>query len=94
MSGGPDGGGPPMGTEVKEDKFTVLLGETSSFTVPNFLLSMIKQIDNHGNHIISLSQMCRWLGQQVFHHTSELMDMLLTRSHAHAQRALTALATG
>jgi len=63
--GGPDGGGPPMGTEVKEDKFTVLLGETSSFTVPNFLLSMIKQIDNHGNHIISLSQMCRWLGQQA-----------------------------
>jgi len=57
--------GPPLNTEVKEDKFTVLLGEKSSFTVPSAILGLIKQIDNHGNHIISLSQLCRWLGQKA-----------------------------
>ena len=26
---------------------------------------MPKQIDNHGNYIISLSQLCEWLGEQA-----------------------------
>lgn len=47
---------------VTEDKFKIL-SETSSFDIPSFLLP--KQLNNHGNYIISLSQVCRWLGKKA-----------------------------
>jgi len=44
--------GPPINhSPVTEDKF-LILSETGSFKVPNFLFP--KSIDNHGNYIISL----------------------------------------
>ena len=45
-----------LDTQVTEDKFKILLNEKSSIGVPNALLP--KSIDNHGNYIISLSEMC------------------------------------
>ena len=45
-----------LDTQVTEDKFKILLNEKSSIGVPNSLLP--KSIDNHGNYIISLSEMC------------------------------------
>lgn len=49
-------------TPVTEDRFKIL-SESSSFDIPSFLLP--KQLKNHGNYIISLSQVCRWLGKKA-----------------------------
>jgi electron-transferring-flavoprotein dehydrogenase len=55
--------GPPIETEVKEDVFLVLPNETASVPIPSILHP--PQLDNHGNYIISLSQLTRWLGEQA-----------------------------
>ena len=50
--------GAPIHTPVKEDKFLILT-ENNSFKIPNFLLPPLMK--NHGNYIISLSNLCKWL---------------------------------
>lgn len=52
----------PVKTEVKEDHFLFLQDEKKSIKVPNFIHP--KAIHNDGNYIISLGQLCRWLGTQ------------------------------
>ena len=52
----------PLNAPVSEDRF-LFLTEKSSFKVPNFLLPGCFQ--NHGNYVISLGNVCRWLGQQA-----------------------------
>ena len=54
--------GAPLDTTVSEDRF-YLLSETGGRKVPNFLLPDCFQ--NHGNYIVSLGQVCRWLGEQA-----------------------------
>lgn len=49
-------------TPVKNDQFLVL-SEEKSIAIPNILLPT--QLHNDGNYIISLSQLCRWLGQKA-----------------------------
>lgn len=49
-------------TAVRSDNF-LFLTEKSSYTVPNFLLP--KELHNEGNYIISLGQLCRWLGSKA-----------------------------
>ncbi|GAX26190.1 electron-transferring-flavoprotein dehydrogenase [Fistulifera solaris] len=51
-----------IATPVTADEFLVLT-ETSSFTIPNLFLP--PQLNNHGNYVISLSQLCRWMAQQA-----------------------------
>ena len=46
-------------TEVKEDVF-LYLTETSAITLPN--VGMPKLMSNHGAYVVSLGDMCRWLG--------------------------------
>ncbi len=46
----------------REDRF-LFLTETGAFKMPNFLLPACFQ--NHGNYVISLGNVCRWLGQQA-----------------------------
>lgn len=48
---------------MQDDQFKILLNDTSSFTVPNMFLP--KSIDNHGNYIISLNELCVWLNEQA-----------------------------
>ena len=57
---------PPIDTPVVEDSFYFLLNEKKSIKVPNFLFP--KTIDNHGNYVISLSKLTRWMGD----HATEL----------------------
>ena len=41
----------------------VLWNESSSTQIPNIFLP--KSIDNHGNYIISLNELCVWLNEQA-----------------------------
>jgi electron-transferring-flavoprotein dehydrogenase len=54
--------GAPLNTAVSEDRF-LFLTEKSSFRTPNWMLPAC--FKNHGNYVISLGAVCRWLGQQA-----------------------------
>ena len=54
--------GAPLNVPVSEDRF-LFLKEKSAFKTPNFMLPACFQ--NHGNYVISLGQVARWLGQQA-----------------------------
>ncbi|MDR2239948.1 MAG: electron transfer flavoprotein-ubiquinone oxidoreductase [Zoogloeaceae bacterium] len=54
--------GAPLDTPVSEDRF-VILTETGGIRLPNALLPGC--FHNHGNYIISLGNLCRWLAQQA-----------------------------
>ncbi len=51
--------GAPLDTPAREDRF-VFLTETRSFKLPT-----PPQMHNHGNYIVSLGNVVRWLGQQA-----------------------------
>lgn len=51
--------GAPLNTEAKEDKF-LLLTEEGSIKLPT-----PPQMNNHGNYIVSLGNVVRWLGEQA-----------------------------
>ena len=54
--------GAPLNVEVSEDRF-MFLSKDAAKRVPNALLPGCFQ--NHGNYVISLGNVCRWLGQQA-----------------------------
>src|SRR5450830_1909878 len=54
--------GAPLNTQVKEDQF-LILSERSRWKIPEFILPPL--MSNHGNYIISLGNLCRWLGEQA-----------------------------
>jgi len=54
--------GAPVETHVIEDHF-LWLTKTGSFRFPNFMMPRL--MNNHGNYIVSLGELCRWLGQQA-----------------------------
>jgi electron-transferring-flavoprotein dehydrogenase len=54
--------GAPLNQPVTEDAM-VFLGESGSFRVPDFLLPECFQ--NHGNYIVSLGNVVRWMAQQA-----------------------------
>lgn len=54
--------GAPLNTEVTEDRVLVLT-ETKAFRTPSWLLPAC--FENHGNYIVSLANVTRWLGQQA-----------------------------
>ena len=52
----------PVKTAVSEDRF-LILGERRAVRIPNFTLPPL--MSNHGNYVISLGNLCRWLGAQA-----------------------------
>ena len=54
--------GAPLTTPVSEDRF-MFLTETGATKTPNWMLPGCFQ--NHGNYVISLANVTRWLGQQA-----------------------------
>jgi electron-transferring-flavoprotein dehydrogenase len=54
--------GAPLNTPVTEDRF-LFLTENKAFKTPNWMLPGCFQ--NHGNYVISLGNVVRWLGQQA-----------------------------
>ena len=54
--------GAPVETEVKDDRF-YFFTKNLAIGIPNFLFPPL--MSNHGNYVISLGNLARWLGQQA-----------------------------
>jgi electron-transferring-flavoprotein dehydrogenase len=54
--------GAPLNTAVTEDRF-LFLSEAKAVKTPGWLLP--KSFRNHGNYVVSLANVTRWLGQQA-----------------------------
>jgi len=54
--------GAPVDTPVKEDVF-LMLGPAGDMRLPNALMPTL--MNNHGNYIVSLGALVRWLGEQA-----------------------------
>ncbi|HHL43710.1 MAG TPA: electron transfer flavoprotein-ubiquinone oxidoreductase, partial [Hellea balneolensis] len=54
--------GAPLHTEVQQDRFFIL-SEKGSTTVPNFIMPPL--MNNHGNYIVSMGNVCRWMAEQA-----------------------------
>ena len=52
----------PIRTKVSGDRFYVL-GPAGGIRIPNFLMPPL--MSNHGNYIVSMSKVCRWLSQEA-----------------------------
>ena len=51
----------PIATKVAADHF-LWLGPGGALRLPNFIMPPL--MSNHGNYIVSLGDVCRWLGRQ------------------------------
>ena len=54
--------GAPLNVPVKDDKF-YLLGEAGQIRIPNFPMPPL--MNNHGNYIVSMGNVCRWMAEQA-----------------------------
>jgi electron-transferring-flavoprotein dehydrogenase len=54
--------GAPLDTAVTDDRFMMLTAQRA-FRVPSALMPPL--MSNHGNYIVSLDNVCRWLGEQA-----------------------------
>jgi electron-transferring-flavoprotein dehydrogenase len=54
--------GAPITVAVKEDHF-LNLTETGSQKIPNYLMPPL--MNNHGNYIVSMGNVCRWMAEQA-----------------------------
>ncbi len=54
--------GAPINVPVKEDNF-YMLGEAGQIRIPN--IAMPPLMNNHGNYIVSMGNICRWMAEQA-----------------------------
>ncbi|QFT48089.1 Electron transfer flavoprotein-ubiquinone oxidoreductase [Roseivivax sp. THAF40] len=54
--------GAPLNTPVTKDNFYIL-GEAGSIRVPNWPMPPL--MNNHGNYIVSMGNVCRWMAEQA-----------------------------
>ncbi|MEL6572614.1 MAG: electron transfer flavoprotein-ubiquinone oxidoreductase [Pseudomonadota bacterium] len=54
--------GAPVTVPVEEDNF-YMLGEAGKLKVPNIVMPPL--MNNHGNYIVSMGNVCRWLAEQA-----------------------------
>jgi electron-transferring-flavoprotein dehydrogenase len=54
--------GAPLNTPVTEDRF-YMLGEAGAMRIPNFPMPPL--MNNHGNYIVSMGNVCRWMAEQA-----------------------------
>ncbi|WP_395345445.1 electron transfer flavoprotein-ubiquinone oxidoreductase [Ningiella sp. W23] len=55
--------GAPLGVKVTQDDIYLLNSETKSTKLPNMITP--STMHNDGNYILSMANMCRWLGEQA-----------------------------
>ncbi|MBT8455417.1 MAG: electron transfer flavoprotein-ubiquinone oxidoreductase [Rhodobacteraceae bacterium] len=54
--------GAPINVPVTEDRF-YMLGEAGSLRIPNIVMPPL--MSNHGNYIVSMGNVCRWMAEQA-----------------------------
>ncbi len=54
--------GAPLNVPVNEDNF-YMLGEQGEVRIPNFPMPPL--MNNHGNYIVSMGNVCRWMAEQA-----------------------------
>ena len=54
--------GAPLNTAVTEDNF-YLMGESGQLRLPNLMMPPL--MNNHGNFIVSMGNVCRWMAEQA-----------------------------
>ena len=54
--------GAPLDVKVKRDAIKFLINDKYSLPVPSFVMPTMQ---NHGNYILSLGNLCRWLAEQA-----------------------------
>jgi electron-transferring-flavoprotein dehydrogenase len=54
--------GAPLNVPVKEDNF-YMLGKAGQLRIPNMLMPPL--MNNHGNYIVSMGNVCRWMAEQA-----------------------------
>ncbi|MEM1130522.1 MAG: NAD(P)/FAD-dependent oxidoreductase, partial [Pseudomonadota bacterium] len=54
--------GAPLSVPVTDDRF-YFLGEAGKMRLPNFAMPPL--MNNHGNYIVSMGNVCRWLAEQA-----------------------------
>ncbi|WP_417243892.1 electron transfer flavoprotein-ubiquinone oxidoreductase [Celeribacter sp.] len=54
--------GAPVSTKVTKDNF-YMLGEAGHIRIPNFPMPPL--MNNHGNYIVSMGNVCRWMAEQA-----------------------------
>ncbi|MGJ8622036.1 MAG: electron transfer flavoprotein-ubiquinone oxidoreductase [Yoonia sp.] len=54
--------GAPLNVPVKEDNF-YMLGEAGQIRIPNMFMPPL--MNNHGNYIVSMGNVCRWMAEQA-----------------------------
>ncbi|MCF6444364.1 electron transfer flavoprotein-ubiquinone oxidoreductase [Nereida sp. MMG025] len=54
--------GAPITVPVKQDNF-YMLGEAGQMRLPNFAMPPL--MNNHGNYIVSMGNVCRWMAEQA-----------------------------
>ena len=54
--------GAPITVPVRQDKF-FMLGEGGKIRIPNWLMPRL--MNNHGNYIVSMGNVCRWMAEQA-----------------------------
>ena len=55
--------GAPLATAVTEDRFFFYTSDSRAIKLPNFFIP--KPTHNHGNYIVSMGNVCRWLAEQA-----------------------------
>ncbi len=55
--------GAPLTTPVSEEEIHFLTSKLGSIKLPNFLIPA--SLHNKGNYVVSLANLCRWLGEQA-----------------------------
>ncbi|MGR3783928.1 MAG: FAD-dependent oxidoreductase, partial [Albimonas sp.] len=54
--------GAPLNTPVTDDRF-LILGAHGDVKIPNFPMPPL--MNNHGNYIVSMGNVCRWMAEQA-----------------------------
>jgi electron-transferring-flavoprotein dehydrogenase len=85
------GKGAPLNAPVSEDRF-LFLTESSALQAPPFLLPGC--FKNHGNYVVSLGNVCRWLGQQAEALGVEIFPGFAAAEILFEQERVTGVATG
>src|SRR6185295_19108760 len=81
----------PIKTAVTDDRF-YWLGPSGALRVPNFLLPPL--MSNHGNYIVSLGNVCRWLAKKAEALGVEIYPGFAAAEVLYGEGAVAGVATG